>query len=158
MVSVCLWERERERVWVSVWAFVCVRRFHGNLSGVCLVPGDRERERERWETGRKLSLVKGWGGGGWDKLMGGGERVRWDCLRPSVLPYHPINLLLFIFSNPGRLPFPFPFLASLPLFPCKEISRLAVSVSCHTGGFLGNNQVHKTHLRKSPRHHRFLLT
>lgn len=37
----------REREWVSVWAFVCVRRFHGNLSGVCLVPGDRERERER---------------------------------------------------------------------------------------------------------------
>lgn len=26
---------------------VCVRRFHGNLSGVCLVPGDREREGER---------------------------------------------------------------------------------------------------------------
>lgn len=52
----------RERVWVSVWAFVCVRRFHGNLSGVCLVPGDRERERERWETRRKLSLVKGRGG------------------------------------------------------------------------------------------------
>lgn len=119
---------ERERVWVSVWAFVCVRRFHGNLSGVCLVPGDRERERERWETRRKLSLVKGWGEE-WDKLMGG---VRWDCLRPSVFPYHPINLLLFIFSNPDRLPFPFPFLTSLTLFPCKEISRLAVSVSCVT--------------------------
>lgn len=61
--------------------------------------------------------------------MGG---VRWDCLRPSVFPYHPINLLLFIFSNPDRLPFPFPFLTSLTLFPCKEISRLAVSVSCVT--------------------------
>ena len=30
-------ERERERE--------CVRRFHGNLSGVCLVPGDTEERR-----------------------------------------------------------------------------------------------------------------
>lgn len=29
-----LQDRERERA--------CVRRFHGNLSGVCLVPGDGE--------------------------------------------------------------------------------------------------------------------
>lgn len=95
----------------------------------CVWSREIERGREKDETRRKLSLVKGWGGG-WDKLMGGG--VRWDCLRPSVFPYHPINLLLFIFSNPDRLPFPFPFLTSLTLFPCKEISRLAVSVSCVT--------------------------
>lgn len=52
---------------------VCVRRFHGNLSGVCLVPGDgeeREREERDERRGEKLSLVKGERGMG-EEIMEG---------------------------------------------------------------------------------------
>lgn len=53
--------QDRDRKTERVRERVSVRRFHGNLSGVCLVPGDGEERRggERWEARRKLSLVKG---------------------------------------------------------------------------------------------------
>lgn len=148
---------EREKVWVSVWAFVCVRRFHGNLSGVCLVPGDRERERERWETRRKLSLVKG-RGGEWDKLMGGGGEGKVGLPPPLCPPLPPYQPSIVYFLQPWQASFSLSLSrisSSVPLQGNFKACR--VCVLCHTGGFLGNNQVHKT-LRKSPRHHRFLLT
>lgn len=143
--------RERECGWVC--GHLCVWGVSMATCQGCVWSREIERGREKDETRRKLSLVKGWGGE-WDKLMG-----KVGLPPPLCLPLPPYQPSTVYFLQPWQASFSLSLSHISNSVPLQgNFKACRVCVLCHMGGFLGNNQVHKTHLRKSPRHHRFLLT
>lgn len=149
MLSVCLWERERESVGECVGICVCEAFPWQPVRGV-FGPG-REGER-KMRRGENYPLLRV--GGEWDKLMG-----KVGLPPPLCLPLPPYQPSTVYFLQPWQASFSLSLSHISNSVPLQgNFKACRVCVLCHMGGFLGNNQVHKTHLRKSPRHHRFLLT